>query len=73
MKKYIIQAMNGEEVLSEDKVEVEEQPIEQKEEKKVYTVEDIPADKLLSKAGKKLGGVALQARIEKILKEMNGE
>ena len=73
MKKYILQAMNGEEVLSEDKVEVEEQPIEQKEEKKVYTVEDIPADKLLSKAGKKLGGVALQARIEKILKEMNGE
>ena len=41
MKKYIIQAMNGEEVLSEDKVEVEEQPIEQKEEKKVYTVEDL--------------------------------
>lgn len=77
MKKYILQAMNGEEVPTEQPAvevpKIEEQSIEQKEEKKVYTIEDIPADKLLSKAGKKLGGVALQARIEKILKEMNGE
>lgn len=73
LKKYILQAMNGEEVPAEEKVEVKEQPIEQKEEKKVYTVEDIPADKLLTKAGKKLGGSALENRIRKILKEMNGE
>ena len=77
MKKYILQAMNGEEVPTEQPAvevpKIEEQSTEQKEQKKVYTVEDIPTDKLLSKAGKKLGGVALQARIEKILKEMNGE
>ena len=73
MKKYILQAMNGEEVPAKDKVEVEEQHIKQKEEKKVYTVDDIPADKLLTKAGKKLGGSALENRIRKILKEMNRE
>ena len=77
LKKQILQVMNGEEVPTEQPAvevpKIEEQSTEQKEEKKVYTVEDIPADKLLSKAGKKLGGVALQARIEKILKEMNGE
>lgn len=41
------------------------------EEKKVYTVDDIPAEKLLSKNGKKLVGVALQMKINKILEEMN--
>lgn len=67
LKKYIIQAMNGEEV------EVDEQSIQVKEEKKVYTADDIPAEKLLGKNGKKLVGGALQMRIKKILKEMNGE
>jgi len=38
---------------------------------KVYTIEDIPEEKLLSKSGKKLVGSALQMRVKKILKEMN--
>lgn len=42
-----------------------------KEEKKVYTIEDIPEEKLLSKNGKKLVGGALKARIRKILEEIN--
>ena len=71
LKKYIIQAMNGEEVLAEEKVE--EQPIQVKEEKKVYTADDIPEEKLIGKNGKKLVGGALQMRIKKILKEMNEE
>ena len=44
-----------------------------KEEKKVYTIEDIPEEKLIGKNGKKLVGGALQMRIKKILKEMNEE
>lgn len=40
-------------------------------EKKIYTVEDIPEEKLLSKSGKKLVGAALQMKISKILEEMN--
>lgn len=43
----------------------------QVEEKKVYTIEDIPEEQLLSKNGKKLVGSALQMRVDKILKEMN--
>lgn len=39
--------------------------------KKKYTINDIPEEKLLSKSGKKLVGSALQMRVEKILKEMN--
>lgn len=39
--------------------------------KKIYTIEDIPEEKLLSKNRKKLVGSALKMRIEKILKEMN--
>ncbi len=39
--------------------------------KKIYTIEDIPAEKLLSKNGKKLVGSALNMRVEKVLKEMN--
>lgn len=42
-----------------------------KEEKKMYTIDDIPAEKLIGKNGKKLIGGALQARVKKILKEMN--
>lgn len=45
--------------------------VEKKEVKKVYTVDDIPAEKLLSKNGKKLVGAALQMKINKILEEMN--
>lgn len=44
-----------------------------KEEKKIYTIEDIPEEKLIGKNGKKLVGGALQMRIKKILKEMNEE
>lgn len=40
-------------------------------EKKIYTVEDIPEEKLLSKSGKKLVGAALQMKISKILEEIN--
>lgn len=40
-------------------------------EKKVYTVDDIDPNLLLSKNGKKLFGGALQTRINKILAEMN--
>lgn len=39
--------------------------------KKIYTIEDIPEEKLLSKNRKKLVGSALKMRVEKILKEMN--
>lgn len=39
--------------------------------KKIYTIEDIPAEKLLSKNGKKLVGSALNMKVEKVLKEMN--
>ena len=45
----------------------------EKEQKKVYTADDIPEEKLLSKSGKKLVGGALKIRIQKILEEMNGE
>lgn len=41
------------------------------QEKKVYTVNDIPEEQLLSKSGKKLVGSALQMRVDKILKNMN--
>lgn len=43
----------------------------QVQEKKVYTIEDIPEEQLLSKSGKKLVGSALQMRVDKILKEWN--
>jgi plasmid replication initiation protein len=39
--------------------------------KKIYTIEDIPEEKLLSKNKKKLVGSALKMRVEKILQEMN--
>ena len=39
--------------------------------KKEYTIDDIPEEKLLSKTGKKLVGSALKIRVEKILREMN--
>lgn len=39
--------------------------------KKVYTIDDIPEEKLIGKNGKKLTGGALQTRINKLLKEMN--
>ena len=42
-----------------------------KEEKKVYTIEDIPEEKLIGKNGKKLVGGALKMRVKKILDEMN--
>lgn len=45
--------------------------VEKIEAKKVYTVDDIPEEKLLSKNGKKLVGAALQMKINKILEEMN--
>ena len=38
---------------------------------KIYTVEDIPGDKLLDKNGNKLKGMLLNNRIKKILEEMN--
>ena len=42
-----------------------------KEEKKVYTIDDIPEEKLIGKNGKKLVGGALKMRVKKILDEMN--
>lgn len=45
----------------------------QTEEEKIFTVEDIPEEMLLSKKGKKLCGMALKNRIKKILSEMNGD
>lgn len=42
-----------------------------KEEKKIYTIEDIPEEKLIGKNGKKLVGGALKMRVKKILDEMN--
>lgn len=42
-----------------------------KEEKKIYTIEDIPEEKLIGKNGKKLVGGALKMRAKKILDEMN--
>lgn len=42
-----------------------------REEKKIYTADDIPQEKLLGKNGKKLVGGALQMRVRKILEEMN--
>lgn len=42
-----------------------------KEEKKIYTIEDIPEEKLIGKNGKKLVGGALKIRVKKILDEMN--
>lgn len=41
------------------------------EEKKIYTIEDIPEEKLIGKNGKKLVGGALKMRAKKILDEMN--
>ncbi|MGL5718771.1 MAG: replication initiation protein [Paraclostridium sp.] len=38
---------------------------------KIYTVEEIPGDKLLDKNGNKLKGMLLNNRIKKILEEMN--
>lgn len=38
---------------------------------KIYTVEDIPGDKLLDKNGNKLKGMLLNNRIKKILEELN--
>lgn len=77
MKKYILQAMNNEEVPAKENIKEKNDTILAHTNiditKKVYTVADIPADKLLTKTGKKLGGSALENRIRKILKEMNGE
>ena len=42
-----------------------------REVKKVYTIEDIPEEKLIGKNGKKLVGGALKMRAKKILDEMN--
>lgn len=42
-----------------------------REVKKVYTIEDIPEEKLIGKNGKKLVGGALKMRVKKILNEMN--
>lgn len=42
-----------------------------REVKKVYTIEDIPEEKLIGKNGKKLVGGALKMRVKKILDEMN--
>ena len=62
LKKYIIQLISNKEI-----------NFHAKEEKKVYTIDDIPEEKLIGKNGKKLVGGALQMRIKKILKEMNKE
>lgn len=42
-----------------------------REVKKVYTIDDIPEEKLIGKNGKKLVGGALKMRAKKILDEMN--
>lgn len=60
LKKYIIQLISNKEI-----------NFHAEEEKKVYTIDDIPEEKLIGKNGKKLVGGALQARVRKILSEMN--
>ncbi len=42
-----------------------------KNDKKIYTEKDIPVEKLLSKNGRELKGIARQMRINKLLKEYN--
>ena len=37
---------------------------------KIYTINELPKEKLLSKAGKELKGVALLMRLRKIAEEM---
>lgn len=51
--------------LYENKYEIIETPKE-----KIYTVDELPKEKLLSKAGKDLKGVALLMRLRKIAEEM---
>lgn len=51
--------------LYENKYEIIETP-----KKKIYTVNELPKEKLLSKAGKELKGVALLMRLRKISEEM---
>lgn len=50
-----------------------EEVLKKNQKKKVYTIDDIPQEKLLSKKGKKLTGIALQKRAEKILEELNSK
>ena len=47
--------------------------VKDKKNKKIFKISDIPLEKLLGKNGKKLSGGALKSRIDKVLKEMNGE
>lgn len=58
-------------IINKNKYEVIENEKEQYVQTKIYTVEDIPEEKLLSKNGKKLVGMAKINKINKILEEMN--
>ena len=83
LKKYITQVIDNEVskqeeikektniILKQTSIDITKNNCKKTKKKKVFTVDDIPQEKLLSKTGKKLVGGALQARIRKILKEMN--
>ena len=58
-------------IASKSKYEVIEFEQPKLEQTKIYTVEDIPEEKLLDKNGNKLRGMLLNNRVNKILKEMN--
>lgn len=58
-------------ISNKNKYEVIENDKEKYVQTKIYTAEDIPEEKLLSKNGKRLVGTARINKIKKILKEMN--
>lgn len=61
----------GFDIANKSKYEIVEFEQPKLEQTKIYTVEDIPEEKLLDKNGNKLRGMLLNNRIKKILKEMN--
>lgn len=69
--KHSVQVKKIFDTMNKSKYEVME--FKQKEyiQTKIYTVEDIPEEKLLSKNGKRLAGMAKINKIKKILEEMN--
>ncbi|MCQ8213643.1 RepB family plasmid replication initiator protein [Cetobacterium somerae] len=61
----------GFDIANKSKYEIVEFEQPKLEQTKIYTVEDIPKEKLLDKNGNKLRGMLLNNRVNKILKEMN--
>ncbi|MEG2347882.1 MAG: replication initiation protein [Cetobacterium sp.] len=61
----------GFDIANKSKYEVIEFEQQEYIQTKIYTVKDIPGDKLLDKNGNKLKGMLLNNRIKKLLEEMN--